>query len=187
MPQFVIKTVTNLDNNTVLTNNPLSPVFNTNFAPGTYKISAGDRDGKCPQTFDFHVIQPSEINHVVIVEQPSCADTLGSIVINSSGGTAPFTYTWSHDPTFAGSSLDSISRGSYKVTIKDARDCGLFTDSVTIVPSTLVTLDSIVVLKEIECGRPGTIGAFTSSPTASYSWSNGVTSQFINPTEPGMY
>jgi gliding motility-associated-like protein len=185
LPQFIIKTITNLDDNSTFSNS--TPVFNGNFTPGAYKISTGDRDGKCPQIFDFHVIRPSEIIHVVNVEQPSCSDTMGYIEVNSSGGTGPFTYVWEHDNSITSSRLDSLTQGTFKVMVRDAKDCGLLDTTITIIPSTLVTLDSIVVLKEIECGRPGTIGAFTSSPNATYSWSNGSTNQFINPAEPGMY
>lgn len=157
------------------------------FKAGKYQIKTATFDNKCPQTFNFNVIKPSEVIHVLNIEQPSCSDTTGFISVNSSGGASPFIYKWSHDSTRTIPQLDSISRGSYRITARDERNCNVLDTTINIVPSKLLQLDSIRVIKNIECGKPGTISAFTSLPGATYSWSNGSTLSSINPTAPGTY
>jgi gliding motility-associated-like protein len=121
------------------------------------------------------------------VSQPTCSDTIGSINITSSDGTPPFTYSWAHNSSLRASRLDSVARGTYRVRVIDANNCAAFDTSITIIPSTIVKLDSVVVRKDILCGQPGTIGAFSSDPNTTFTWSNGQTTQLINPTVPGFY
>ncbi len=157
------------------------------FKAGNYKVNTATFDQKCKDSFYFSVVKPTEVIHVLSIEQPSCSDTLGMIKVESSGGDSPFIYKWSHDSTLTVSSIDSISRGSYRIIAKDERNCNVLDTTISIIPSKLLSLDSLRILKNIECGKPGTITAFASFPNARYSWSNGSTQSTINPSEPGTY
>ncbi|KAA3638250.1 MAG: T9SS C-terminal target domain-containing protein [Bacteroidetes bacterium] len=54
----------------------------------------------------------------------------GSASVTIEGGTAPYTYSWSHDELLEGSMAENLSAGNYTVTITDANECELIVDIV---------------------------------------------------------
>lgn len=67
---------------------------------------------QCP-TFSFNSIS---INHVTCYQGSN-----GSISYTNSGGTAPYTYGWSHGPTSR--NVSGLTAGTYTVTATDANGC----------------------------------------------------------------
>jgi gliding motility-associated-like protein len=51
----------------------------------------------------------------------SCAEGVGTAVVNVSGGTAPYTYVWSNGAT--GSQQANLNGGFYNVTVTDQKGC----------------------------------------------------------------
>ncbi|WP_211221716.1 gliding motility-associated C-terminal domain-containing protein [Spirosoma panaciterrae] len=71
----------------------------------------------------FTISQPSEIAAVFQPTQPTCTSVNGGSVslVSISGGTSPYSYTWSNGSTAA--SINNLSGGTYMLTIKDAAGC----------------------------------------------------------------
>jgi gliding motility-associated-like protein len=106
----------------------------------------------------------------------------GSVNLTSSAGT---TYLWSNGATTQ--SINVTIAGSYSVRVKNAGGCQSAASAAT-----LVTVNTLPITPTITAGGPTTFCAggsvtLTSSPEATYLWSNGATTQSINVTTAGSY
>lgn len=54
---------------------------------------------------------------------PSCLDNDGSISVQVTGGTQPYTYDWSHDDNADGPDLTGLGAGVYSLTVTDVNGC----------------------------------------------------------------
>jgi hypothetical protein len=92
----------------------------SNLAPGTYTVTVTDANG-CTQTATAAVTAFPAPSCSVTVLQPSTLGNNGSVQVNVTSGTAPFTYSWSNGgntPTLTG-----LAPGTYSVTVADANGC----------------------------------------------------------------
>ncbi len=90
----------------------------TNFPNGTTDANTLNDVGS-----ENFTIMPT-INYNATVSNSNCGATDGSLIINASGGTAPFQYSIDAGTTFQGSnSFINLSLGAYYVVIKDANGC----------------------------------------------------------------
>ncbi|MBI5917555.1 MAG: T9SS type A sorting domain-containing protein [Bacteroidetes bacterium] len=90
---------------------------------GEFSVTVTDFFG-CTATDTFSVAPAPEIMSIVIDEtDPPCVGRdIGRVeAIVQSGGQAPFSFNWSTDDS--GPVLDSITYGSYTVTVEDANGC----------------------------------------------------------------
>jgi len=88
-----------------------------NLNAGTYNVTVSSDEG-CIATEEYTVTQPQEITVNLTINNSSCGNSDGYATINSvTGGTAPYTYTWS-----TGSSTN-LSAGIYYLTITDNNAC----------------------------------------------------------------
>ena len=107
------------------------------------------------------------------VKNASCGANDGSIAANPSGGSSPYTYSWSNGAST--SSATNLAVGTYSVTITDANGCSAsYTDSITTGSSMNVTLTTI----DATCGQnngEASIVINSGTPPFSYLWSDGDT------------
>ncbi|MCB0615521.1 MAG: SprB repeat-containing protein, partial [Phaeodactylibacter sp.] len=150
----------------------------TGLPPGAYTVTVKDISGSpfsgCSSSATFIVEELPSLGPFVAIPQitPTCyGDNTGRIVLNTSGGNPPYTYSWDN-----GQYTQSInylsSPSSYSVTVTD--NCGrkiihngLSVPSYTAISNTIVS----------EGGCPGSIELETSGGGAPYTylWSNGQT------------
>jgi gliding motility-associated-like protein len=92
-----------------------------NLTAGTYSVAVTDANN-CTTQFEFAINQPNEIQVQPDVSNPTCGLQNGSISLNVSGGTAPYTYSWS---PVAGNAMtiSNLSAGTYTAEISDANGC----------------------------------------------------------------
>lgn len=74
----------------------------------------------------------------------------GSIQINVSGGTAPYTYRWSHDGTLDQPIANKLPVGNYSVRVADAFGCEVSIIAIEIQEPDLLEIDSIETV-DISC------------------------------------
>jgi gliding motility-associated-like protein len=108
----------------------------------------------------------------------------GTVGVTASGGTAPYTYSWSNGISSITSAVTSVVSGltaaGYTVTVTDASGCQNITNTVLTEPPPIVPTPSAT---QSTCGGAnGTAGvtATGGSGSLSYSWSTGSSAQTLS-------
>jgi len=103
----------------------------------------------------------------------------GSIVVNPSGGTSPYSYQWSNGITVP--AVTGLSGGNYQLTITDSFGCEQ-DETFTITEPNALQLSEVHVDESLAGENDGVINLAVNGGTApyNYSWSNGATNQDIN-------
>ncbi len=150
----------------------------TNLPIGTYTVTVTDLLA-CTDTVSVTITQASELLETNTITPVSCfGDDDGMIVLNVTGGTLPYSYTWSNGST--NSNLTNIIAGNYFVTIKDANGC-MITDNMNIIQpnDVIVSLpNNFTVCKSLDYNLQASVTGGANPYT--YSWNNGSTSSNIN-------
>ena len=93
---------------------------------GNYIVLVTDANG-CDSTLSYTIAEPTALTLDTSITNTTCNGfTDGSITISTTGGTAPYSYSWSTGA--ATSTLTSLGAGTYSVTVTDDNGC---TDSIT--------------------------------------------------------
>ncbi|MBS1651432.1 MAG: gliding motility-associated C-terminal domain-containing protein [Bacteroidetes bacterium] len=100
-------------------NGTVSPL-NTGLCSGIYSVTATDAIG-CNNTFSVSITSAPQLTVASIVTQPSCGLCNGASTVSSTGGTAPYTYTWSTGSSSA--AINNLCAGLYQVSVTDAAGC----------------------------------------------------------------
>lgn len=157
-----------------------SPVQNTavasNLPPGTYTITVRDVNA-CVATNTVTITQPTAALSASISSQTNVlcrGNATGVATLSVSGGTSPYTYTWSNGQLT--STASSLAAGSYSVVVKDARNCSVSVPIVITQPTSLlsasITTQTNVLCKGLATGSATAAGS-GGSGAYTYSWSNG--------------
>ncbi|MCF8370696.1 MAG: SprB repeat-containing protein, partial [Bacteroidales bacterium] len=154
---------------------------------GTYSLTVTDGN-VCEVTNSFTVLEPTEIVATETIQYLQCfGDGSGGILLNVSGGTAPYSFAWSNSASTQ--DLTSLAAGNYSVTITDANSCSVsFTYTVNQPDVLSISYPNNI---EIDCigDSTGQINLTPSGGTLpySYNWSNGETTQDIENLYAGDY
>ncbi|MEL7020912.1 MAG: SprB repeat-containing protein, partial [Bacteroidota bacterium] len=101
-----------------------SELVNGSLAAGDYCLQINDGNGCVAGGTCFTIAEPNPI--VLDVTLTSACDSTGSIVINPTGGVAPYRFDWSDiEGTDNPKDRTDLNTGSYAVTVTDANDCTL--------------------------------------------------------------
>jgi hypothetical protein len=93
----------------------------TGLAPGNYTVTITDNNG-CTIQRNFTITNAFTLTAGTSQTNVICSGaSTGSASVTPSGGTAPYTYSWSGGGT--GSTKNNLSAGNYTVTITDANGC----------------------------------------------------------------
>ena len=159
----------------------------TNLSPGSYAVTVTDSNG-CSYSRAFSIQEPLALTVNHSISDVSCFGANdGNIVVNVSGGTAPYTYAWSNGAT--SQSISGIGGGSYTLIITDGNGC-ITTQSYTInEPSAALTAWAIVTNENCFGDNQGAIDLSISGGTMPYdiSWNQGSTSEDIAGLSQGVY
>lgn len=147
----------------------------SNLTSQIYSVTITDSKG-CTTTAQASVTAPSAGTASVQILQPvSCFGGSNGVVSASiTGGTGPFTYSWSNGGT--SSQISNLSAQIYSVIITDANGCTA-TQSITLGQPTI--LAGTAFSNPTQCNAStGTAAVSASGGTAPYSylWSNGANS-----------
>jgi len=143
----------------------------SNLIAGTYTVTLTDANG-CTSITNAVITQPTIINPFLTGTNPSCNGfSNGSISNTTTGGTPPYTYTWSNGATTV--NISNLAAANYTVNVTDAKGCTANSNTTLVnPPSVTATISS---LTNVLCygGNTGnaTVTAGGGVPPYTYSWS----------------
>ena len=146
-----------------------------NFPPGTYPFIVTDAAG-CKVDLSATISQPPvlQVSGLVVNATNNLAN--GSVTVNVSGGTPPYSFLWSTGAQT--SAISGIGAGTYTLTVTDANGCtAALTEIVTGQVCTSLSVSATVVRGDFEnsCDGEATINVTGGVGPFTYMWSDGVT------------
>jgi hypothetical protein len=159
---------------------------NTNLSAGTYTVVITDATG-CTTSSSVTITEPAVLSATTNKTDVFCnGGNNGSASVNVSGGTTPYTYSWSSGSL--SSSSNNLTAGTYHVTITDANGCTL---SKCVIIGEPTLLSASVSSTNVSCngGNNGSATVIAVGGTApySYNWSNSGSSASNNNLTAGTY
>jgi hypothetical protein len=153
---------------------------------GTYSGTATDANG-CSISGSVSITQPPAITIAASTTNAStCGSNDGSITLNVSGGTLPYSYSWSNGATT--SSLTALGAGSYIVTVTTANGCKKSAQIMITAPSSATLSFSKTDAKCFgDCNGSVTVSVTGGTSPFSYMWSNGKNTASVSGLCSGSY
>ncbi len=154
-------------NNTYIwsTNPPQTTQGIANLAPGSYSVTITDLILGCNIVRNINVTNVAPpVLQIPNIVNASCGMNNGSINLQVSGGTPPYSYLWNSTPNQISQDLLNVPQGYYCVTVTDAPGCtSVICDSVIVdawaAPEIcMVTVDTATNHNMIIWNKPVTTG-----------------------------
>ncbi|MBI4931612.1 MAG: T9SS type A sorting domain-containing protein [Bacteroidetes bacterium] len=143
----------------------------TGLSAGTYSVTIADANG-CTSVTTATISEPAALTTSVTTTNGTCGSTTGSACVAVSGGTAPYTYSWSPVPGST-SCVTGLAAGTYTIAVTDASGCTQTATATIIVANAPVV--TIASQTNVSCngGNDGTATSSVSGGTSpyTYSWS----------------
>ncbi len=138
---------------------------------GSYSVIVRDANN-CSLMNSTTVAEPTEIAIIKNVTDISCnGNTNGAIDLYTTGGVAPYSFTWSNTATTE--DISSLANGFYSVTITDANNCTMSEAAITITEPAAISILSTVT--DVACAghADGSISLNVNggTPPYNYVWS----------------
>jgi hypothetical protein len=155
-----------------------------NLCAGVYYFNVTDANG-CIATASVYITQPPALAPNISSFNCSCnAICDGSAGSSPTGGTAPYTYTWSNSST--NPTISSLCPGNYTVTVTDAHSCSANAIAVITQPAAV----PVAISPSYPTICAGSTITMTGSGAMTYVWSPGfltTSSITITPTTTTTY
>lgn len=154
---------------------------------GIYSVTVTDANN-CTITGNYNVSEPAVLQLTANVLDVSCnGGTDGNIDLTVTGGTAPYTYSWSPGSATT-QDLTNVSANQYTVVVTDANNCTVSAVYDVIEPTAIQVTANVT---DVTCNglSNGSIDVTVTGgvPGYSYNWSNGLNTQDISNVSAGNY
>ena len=151
---------------------------------GNYTLSITDENG-CTQELSTALEAPAQIEVMATTETATCNTGSGQIMLDVSGGTGAFSYTWS-DGHEDRDNLNLLP-GEYTVTVSDANNCSI-EESYEIENIDIeAELEFEIINNSCYEGQDGSIQILNSNDFASFSWSTSSEDSEVSNLSAGEY
>ena len=152
---------------------------------GTYTLTVRDKNG-CTTFKKDDINEPSPLSLIMGMDRSSCGNSDGSAYVSVTGGTSPYTYSWSDGQT-TDTAVNLIS-GIYEVNVMDDNKCvdsnlvvvidsSSMHVSITITDATYYDSKDIVIVANVSGGKE----------PYKYLWSSGGTESYEAVPSTGVY
>ena len=169
---------TDANNNQIATTEDISGV-----PAGAYTVTVTDANG-CTQTATFTVNEPSAIFVQDSIVDVSCnGGSDGEIYITVSGGTGPYTFSWTdanNNQIATTEDISGVPAGTYTVTVTDANGC-TYTASFNVNEPPALSVSISVQNGDLIASASG------GTPPYQYQWSNGDNDSVVTNASAGTY
>lgn len=158
---------------------------NTGLMADSGWVQAYDVNGCASNQTNFVINEPIAMAITETITPENCGSGDGTIFISVSGGTSPYSYSWSQGANQTDSALNLVA-GQYEITVADANGCNR--TKLLNVANNNFSASSIETLPSCNGGNDGNID-LTVTPAGAYTflWSNGATTEDISGLEAGYY
>lgn len=153
---------------------------------GNYSYTITDVTG-CYVTGTISLNQPSSLELSLTSEDIDCfGHTTGSISSEVSGGTTPYSYSWSNGLTY--SDIATLGKGEFTVTVSDANGCTKTSGKIIAEPEEL-EINPYMTLPSCRDNNDGEIVITIAGGTIPYTqiWENGETGLIRKNLSAGTY
>ena len=138
-----------------------------NVASGSYNVTVTDANS-CTAELNVTVSDAAAPVLDYVITNETCGTQNASIDVTVSGGSAPFTYAWSGSSTGTSQDLNSLSAGTYNITVTDDANCQA-TAQIIVDGTPAVTVTSAV--QDVTCNAAnGSIDLTVVTGTAPYTF-----------------
>lgn len=144
----------------------------TGLAPGSYTVTVTDANG-CVESATIIVGEPYLLGQSAAINHIDCnGNDNGEIQVDVFGGTLPYTYAWSSGET--SQDIDTITAGSYTLTVTDINGCTSIQTYNVLEPAAPLSVTATWVDILCKDDATGSIDVTTTggTPGYSYAWSN---------------
>lgn len=155
---------------------------------GTYTVTIKDAN-LCQTTASVTILEPTILTAAISKTDILCNQANdGTATVTPSGGTAPYTYSWSPSGG-ATATASGLSPNTYTVTVTDANGCFITETAQITEPTSLSITDSHI---NISCksGNDGTASVAVAGGKGSYTYlwlPSGGTASTATSLSPGIY
>ncbi|MDW8057019.1 MAG: gliding motility-associated C-terminal domain-containing protein, partial [Bacteroidia bacterium] len=158
---------------------PQTGLTATNLQPGTYQATLTDANG-CTNSIPVFLPAPPGVLFAWLqsTQEPTChGQSNGSATIGVTGGTPPYTFSWSHNPLLNAPTATGLAAGSYSVIVTDNAGCSFPVFFTLGQPAPLtIRIDSLrrneLVSCSGACNGVITVEASGGVPPRTYNWSS---------------
>ncbi len=155
----------------------------TNLSPGTYNYSVTDSKGCVTTAFALIAAAPARITAVTSATATKCNANTGTVSVNISGGSAPYSVSWNSSPVQTTPQATGLGVGTYWVSIVDGHGCTA-SASATVAKATSTPIT--ITGKNVWCPGESTALCATSG-LVSYQWNNGDSTRCSNAVTSGTF
>lgn len=138
---------------------------------GSYNVVVTDGNG-CQGTGTFSITDPTPLQSSATSTDVLCNGQLnGSINVTTSGGTIPYSFSWSSGQTTE--DISNVGAGSYNITVTDNNNCTLTSTYTVNQPNVLLSpITSIDALCNGDCNGQLTANPTGGTPPYQYTWND---------------
>ncbi len=160
---------------------PQTTATANNLGAGTYSVTVSS-NGACTITATVILMEPAALNLSANTTDAKCGKNNGSANATVTGGTPPYTYSWSNGAN--SSSITNLSPGNYSVTVTDGNGC-MVTKNNLLVTNINNTVAVSLGKDTVIC--PGQSFVLSPGNFASYQWQDNSTASTFTVSSSGLY
>jgi hypothetical protein len=157
----------------------------SNLNAGTYTVTVTDSAG-CSKQASYLLVNNVKITLSASVTKASCGQANGAVNATITGGTTPYTYSWTNGATTE--DIQNVVAGSYRLTATDANGCS---SQATFIVTENNTVRTTFTTVSAGCANEatGAIDITASGGVApyTYSWQHGPTTEDLTGLTSGIY
>ena len=159
------------------------------YSSGQYSVTVTDTYNACSKSWNFEILQAPAVNVSLSKTDVTCyGKNDGTMTANVTGGTEPFSYSWS--TTMHTETVTNLIPGTYSVTVTDGNQCTARATASIVEPTRF--LYTISPNQGICRGTETTITATATGGTEpyTYEWDDGTTgiaNRIVSPDSTSAY